>query len=92
MGRAPRVETNKLIKGFNVKATCADGYMGTAKVAACNVSHTPYHLSGCRPQKCVEPPKEEMENYELTVWLGRKTVAWSSCVSFFLEVGLIHFG
>ncbi|CAJ1339586.1 unnamed protein product [Effrenium voratum] len=61
------VETNKLIKGFNVKATCADGYMGTAKVAACNVSHTPYHLSGCRPQKCVEPPKEEMENYELTV-------------------------
>eukprot|EP01045_Picozoa_sp_COSAG04_P024774 COSAG04_NODE_3145_length_3123_cov_14.192130_2_plen_686_part_01 len=40
--------------GFNVSATCSDGYFGTPVVTACTASGSYYELSGCEPM-CTLP-------------------------------------
>ena len=50
--------------GWDVKASCATGYEGTAVVKMCSEPLTPYSLSGCGPSKCGMPTTEQMRDYE----------------------------
>jgi hypothetical protein len=48
-------ETNKTINGFDVTASCADNYEGTAVVTKCGRDGEPYTLSNCTPKACTTP-------------------------------------
>ena len=43
---------------FDVTAECADGYFGTAAVAACSSDGNPYSLSGCKKEKMCTAPAD----------------------------------
>jgi len=43
---------------FDVTAECADGYFGTAAVAACSSDGSPYTLSGCEEEKMCTAPAD----------------------------------
>ena len=49
---ALRYEGSLYSNTFNVKASCAAGYSGHAKVEMCTAGGGPYSLSGCKPKKC----------------------------------------
>ncbi|CAK9066410.1 unnamed protein product, partial [Durusdinium trenchii] len=61
------METSKRLDSWDVKASCAKGYEGTAEVVECQTPLTPYKLSGCKPMKCTMPSAEELRDYEITV-------------------------
>lgn len=61
-------EANRRLGTFNVTAKCADGYHGKAVVQECSGHGETYGLSGCKPEKCVEPSDSEKEAYNLTVY------------------------
>ena len=52
-------------QSFNVSATCASGYKGTASASTCKAAGTPYSLAGCEPETCTPPSTEHMKGYEL---------------------------
>eukprot|EP00438_Fugacium_kawagutii_P027132 Skav225195 [mRNA] locus=scaffold3065:177265:180752:+ [translate_table: standard] len=66
-----RYEANRRLGTFNVSARCADGYRGVAVVEAatghgqkleeCLAHGQPYKLSGCEPEKCLEPSAAEKD-------------------------------
>lgn len=61
-------EANRRLGTFNVSAQCADGYRGVAVVEECSGHGEEYKLSGCKPEKCLEPSEAEKEAYNLTIY------------------------
>jgi len=61
-------EKSMLMKDFHVHAICADDYKGTASVVKCTAVNTPYTLTGCVPEKCIEPSDEEKTNYDIATF------------------------
>jgi len=59
-------EASLILGAFQVRASCADGYKGTARVTVCPDFDTPYSLSGCAPEKCTEPSLKAAEGYLVT--------------------------
>ena len=58
-------ESNLRISKFDVTATCAKGYVGSASVAACDADGASYTLSGCELDPvCLAP--EQVSGYVLT--------------------------
>ncbi|CAE6937669.1 APX7 [Symbiodinium natans] len=58
-------ERSRMPQSFNVSATCASGYKGTASASTCKAAGTPYSLAGCEPETCTPPSTEHMKGYEL---------------------------
>ena len=52
---------------FDVRASCAVGYKGTAKVTPCEKTEQPYSLSGCSPEACIEPSILDQANYQIKI-------------------------
>ena len=68
VGIVLRIETDLHMKTFDVGALCADGYKGNATVTKCATVNQPYSISGCQPQKCVEPTAAEKANYNIVTY------------------------
>ena len=57
---------------FDVRAECAKGYKGEAKVEICSDAEEPYLLSGCGPKHCIEPTPRASKYYKLEVRKGNR--------------------
>eukprot|EP00435_Cladocopium_sp_Y103_P040665 s182_g11.t1 len=60
-------EASRRMEKFDVKASCAKGYRGTAIVEICTEPGGPYLLSGCGAKRCVAPEAKAMKYYKLEV-------------------------
>jgi len=49
------IEKDISIPHFDVKGTCAEGYLGTMSATVCTRPDTAYHLHGCLPITCTQP-------------------------------------
>lgn len=67
-----RYEGSRRMDKFDVRAECAKGYKGEAKVEICSDAEEPYLLSGCGPKHCIEPTPRASKYYKLEVRKGNR--------------------
>ena len=62
-----RTDKDLFVTSFDVKVECAFGYMGSPVASQCALAGEPYSVSGCVPEKCTMPSKEDSHRYTITV-------------------------